>query len=145
MRNDILLKFTKMYEGANMCQKTDSVLIKMIDDVIYHFILENRMFTASDVTCRIRKDNPNLLIYHNLVKEHIHQHYEDGEELLQAGYERTVIPIANPQPWLYYLPALHDPNTYAPNFSSSPTPVPTQVINNGKCYTFLDRKNSFLK
>lgn len=93
--------------------KIDNQLRGILDNALTDFVSNGRMFTAYDVTTKVRNDNPGLHVFHTVVKEFVHGEY-DGKNgpFTNSPYDRVLTPIASPPPWLYYLPGTHDPNTY---------------------------------
>jgi len=86
-------------------------LEELVENRVRQLVKNNRMFTVYDVTTQIRKQSPNLNIIHNDVKRVVEDIYDDFD------LTRTLIPIANPNPWLYH-DWDQDPNEYVKNMSS---------------------------
>jgi hypothetical protein len=83
----------------------------VIDNTLQDFVDNKKMFTAFDVTQKIRQSG--IHVFHDVVKTFVHDCYENrSNHFLPSGYDRVTIPIGSPPPWLYYIPGVHDPDTY---------------------------------
>lgn len=115
---------------------TDPQLRGIIDNALQTFVNEGKMFTAFDVTAKVRNDNAKagIHVYHDVVKNYVHGQFEGG--LMGPGYDRVTIPVGNPPPWLYYVPGLHDPNQYmkstAQQSATAPVSPPLRAVQRPK-------------
>jgi hypothetical protein len=99
----------------------------ILDMGLSSLIQENAMFTAWDVTCRIRKDNPGVQVFHSVIKDYVHKRFEDGT--LPLAYDRVLIPDYVPNPWCYYIPGQHDHKNYRLGTLPRPTEGNNKVVN----------------
>lgn len=128
----------------NMCHQTqiDSKLRSMLKDTVKEFVRNGKMFTAFDVTTRIRDDNPGVRVYHSVVKQYVHDLYDNRDSVFD-GYDRTIINISTPPPWCYFIPGVHDPSTYG--IVTNPVPQPATTVVKGKGgASFVKRAKSVL-
>lgn len=121
-------------EISSMCRQAtsqiDPQLRGIIDNALQDFINQGEMFTAFDVTRKVRNDNAQtgVYVYHEVVKAYVHDKFEaDGSFVDPRGhlYDRQTIPVGNPPPWLYYIPGVHKVSNYgglaSQPIASSPT------------------------
>lgn len=106
-------------------------LCGIIDNGIQDFVQNQVMFTAYDLTFKLRSENPGIQLYHSAVKQYVHEKFESGNGPFATLYQRCLTPITQPEPFLYYLPGVHDPADYkglnAKATVPSPTKAPTAV------------------
>lgn len=118
--------FINLYEDKpTMGHKIDATVRGMMDNALQDMIIQQRMFTAFDVTSSVRASNPNIHVFHDVVKEYVHDQYENGGLLARSGYDRTLVPIGNPNPWCYFIPGKHNPGQYGGTPNDNATPVPS--------------------
>lgn len=82
----------------------------VLNNTLSDFVSQKKMFTAHDVTQKIRNENPSLKVFHSTIKEYVHDQFENNNAM--PGWDRTLIDVGQPNPWLYYLKGVHDPAKY---------------------------------
>jgi bifunctional DNA-binding transcriptional regulator/antitoxin component of YhaV-PrlF toxin-antitoxin module len=99
-----------------MCAYLDEVISQ-----VKEFVQEDKMFTAWDVTCELRKKSSHA-IKHFEVKRDVQKMFQDGS---MPTYNRTIadLPNVSPQPWVY-----HPHNADASLYSGYPVDSNNQLL-----------------
>jgi hypothetical protein len=133
-RAQIAINEYQRKKKMNTATSSNTQLRGIIDTALNEMAGNQMMFTAFDVTRKIRKDNPSLHIYHDVVKQYVHDQYEGGSGIFGATYDRVLADFGDPQPWIYYIPGANDPKTYkaspAPDAAITIPPLNPKPTNN---------------
>ncbi len=110
----VLNDYYKYQEKNNMRTKiTDAVMNDLIYGALEELTDKGDMFTAYDVTTKIRSENPLLDIDHHRVRIYVASVFENGEYFFR-GWGRSIVDIGKPeQPYVYYTDN-QDPYSYRP-------------------------------
>lgn len=119
----------------------DATLRGIIDNALSYFAVMGEMFTAFDVTRKVRDDNPEIHVFHSDVRDYVHQEFGNGK-LILLGYDRVTVPVGDPHPWLYYIPGTHDPNRYVTRLNGAiPLPAPVIKVTIGAVFGGISGQN----
>ena len=107
-----------------------SVVQQLIVDVVNQKVTNGELFTAYDISkCVQAEEKKQGLPFtrHLEIKGDVHRAIAPHLVENGGGYARTLVPIANPQPWLYH-PINADPANYIPYGATQPIGSTVNVL-----------------
>lgn len=91
----------------------DSTTMGHIEEVVQEFVDDQRMFTAYDVTIRVREIvGRSVQVRHNDIKNDIHR---EMAQHLDGDWQKTLCDVGAPVPAFVYYHFMSDPNSYEPH------------------------------
>ena len=100
---------------------TSNLIHTSVEKIIAEYTAAKRMFTAWDITLRLRYDGVQAA--HHQVKQLVHQAFEGYT--MDRDYTRSIVNVAGATPWLYHSfsndPSAYDPRANHPKYITPPS------------------------
>ena len=109
------------FKEFEMTMVAANTVMEKIEEVLNEFVAEDRIFSAFDVTKRVREKAGKVLATHKRIQAMVHQIYTDGNfpsKDFVTSYIRILMPVdaavsMRVRAWIYY-PSSENPYDYDP-------------------------------